>query len=154
MNVRRCRKSDAEDIAELHSKTVKAVNSEDYSKEIIRKWSDTDSSLYKDLSEFDQVKYFVAEKDGNIFGFSCLNTEEKAIKAIYTDKDHQGEGFGTALLKKMEEFAREKGIDSLTCDSSITAKKFYQSKGYEVVRQTESEKGCVKIAGFLMKKKI
>ena len=53
------------------------------------------------------------------------------------DKDYQGKGIGTALLKKLEEIVKGKNADLLWVSSVPETKSYYEKKGFVLVLEGE-----------------
>ena len=53
------------------------------------------------------------------------------INALYLAPEILGQGFGKKIANLMMEKARAMGADHITLESSITARKFYKSLGFE-----------------------
>lgn len=149
MNIREYNESDAEAHAEVHRESVRQIASEDYSEEIIEAWSDTSP----EDSELEEEKVrFVAEKEGEIVGFSDYDLETNELSGLYVKPGFTGKGIGEKLLEKVEEDARENGLDSLWCKSTVTAKSFYQKNGYQLVEETVHEIDGLEMKAYRMEK--
>lgn len=153
MEIRKFRREDFNIIRDLHEKTVRYVNSIDYTKEQIETWpgiSDNYSSLLKSLEK--SISY-VALINNKIVGFGDINNLGY-ISRLYTDKDFQGKGIGSALLKKLEEEAMNLGLKEIKLESTTSAKPFYESKGYEVIEKILSNIQGVQHEDWAMVKKL
>ncbi|CAM4480371.1 GNAT family N-acetyltransferase [Paenibacillus tarimensis] len=88
---------------------------------------------------------FVAEVQGNVVGMIGVREvyyyEEDGtaaqISALVTKQEHQGKGIGKALVRYVESWALEKGIQVLTLTSGIKeervkAHEFYKAIGFEI----------------------
>jgi putative acetyltransferase len=136
MEIRKYRESDSEEKRKLHMKVIKEVNKDDYSKHQIQAWTtfDEGSSVSKEV-----IERWVAVKNGGIVGFSDYRYDEGSITGVYVHPDHLREGIGSKLLEKIVEDARNRGLEKLKCQSSVTAREFYQKHGFEVVEETTYE---------------
>ena len=151
MNIREYTFEDAEAHAEVHRKSVRGLASEDYRNEVIEAWSTKepeDSPL-----EEEKVR-FVAEKDGEIVGFSDYNRKTKELSGLYVKPGYTGRGIGEKLLDRAEKDAKENDLDLLWCKSTITAKKFYQDHGYEITEETSHEIEGLDMKAYRMEKKL
>jgi ribosomal protein S18 acetylase RimI-like enzyme len=85
--------------------------------------------------EFEEVSFVLRNDDNDIVGgivgtyyWKCLH-----INFFWIDETVRGSGFGTKLLKEMENFAVEKKCRLIQLDTfSFQAPEFYRKKGYEV----------------------
>jgi ribosomal protein S18 acetylase RimI-like enzyme len=94
----------------------------------------------------DEIAYFVAEDDDSVVGYLSgrqkENGETATISAIYADPNRRGEGIGTALLERFEEFCRDRGcrtIELWALAENDIGHSFYQSRGFEPVERKETE---------------
>ena len=128
---------DAKSIIKVHYDSVHKIASKDYETEILNDWSPkvTTERIKKFLENQLKGKEYtvVAEIKGKIVGFGVIVPKEKEIRAVYVSPKTKRFGIGTALLKRLEKFAKRKGINKLHLSSSITAEKFYLKNGYKVV---------------------
>lgn len=63
--------------------------------------------------------------------------ENLELRACYVAPAASRKGVGSALVKEIEDVAREQSVPRLEVDSSMTAKCFYRTVGYEVVERGE-----------------
>ena len=63
------------------------------------------------------------------------------VRAVYVHPDHARHGVGSALLAELEGYARGRGLDRLSLQSSLNAVGFYERAGYERVGEGESPGG-------------
>jgi len=52
------------------------------------------------------------------------------LDVIYIHHEYQGQGIASDLLQRMENKAKENGLDMITSDVSIAAKPFFMKRGY------------------------
>lgn len=135
MRIREAEVKDSEEITKLHKRTVKEINGRDYQEETIKEWIENITKENTE-KEIEQTNFYIAEEQGRIIGFVNFN-EERTIYQIYVSPDHLDKGIGTKLLEKAEKEAREKGIKKIKGNSTLTAQKFFQKKGYKLKREIE-----------------
>ncbi len=58
------------------------------------------------------------------------------IAQLYTDKPYRGKGYGSLLLKMLEEFALKSGISQVYLFTS-TAEKIYKKRGYKQIERVK-----------------
>jgi len=83
---------------------------------------------------------FVAEEDSNILGFvsvyitdEILNGPQARIGGLVVDSNARGKGVGRILMTAAEDWAKEKGSQTMKLSSSmerVEAHKFYEKIGY------------------------
>lgn len=99
----------------------------------------------------------VAEmEDGEVVGFISLDTVSKevgvdgSIGALYIDKNHQGKGYGTALIKAAVDILKEQGAKRFVLTAFKENKKacsFYDSLGGRVLSEKIEIIGGVEAVG-------
>lgn len=151
MKIRRYKKSDAEEKAEVHSESVREIASDDYSKQEIEVWSDVEVEQ-EPLPE-EKVRN-VAIQDEIIVGFGEYNREENEVTGLYVQPDYTGRGIGEKLLEKVEKNAKEQGLEKLTCLSTVTAKDFYQKHGYKVLAEKTRQMEDQNLKVYKMEKEL
>ncbi len=149
------RKFSGEDTASLVSlfhDTVHTINGKDYPMEQLDAWAPVLPDLKKWRTRFKSSKTLIAEFDGKIVGFGNLENELSTIGLLYVHKDHQGQGVATALLKKLEKNLIENGVKAATVEVSITARPFFERRGYRLVRENRKMLNGREFLDFIMEK--
>ena len=80
--------------------------------------------------------------------------DKKRITGIYVHPDFLRQGVGSRLLEKIIEDAREKGLEELHCESSVTAKGFYREYGFKVVEEVVHETSGEDLKAFKMVREV
>lgn len=153
MLIRPYQQSDTDQIARLFHNTIREINRVDYSTEQVKAWA-PDDIYFKDWATFCQSKYtFVADEKGLIAGFAQIE-ESGYIDCFYCHKDYQGVGVGNLLFKAILKKAVELKLKELTVESSITARSFFENKGFCVVTSQKVFRRGRVLNNFLMKKAV
>lgn len=148
MVYRKYRPSDCEKIAELFYQTVHSVNQKDYTPEQLDAWATGQVDLVQWNRTLSDHYTVVAEEDGVILGFGDI-AEDGYLDRLYVHKDHQGQGIATALCDRLE---RTVGAQSIATYASITARPFFEKRGYQTVKPNQVERNGVRLTNYLMKK--
>lgn len=90
---------------------------------------------------------------GLLIGFGTLD-DCGNIDMLYTHKDHQGQGIASRILLKLESIAATSGNTSISADVSLTARPFFERKGYTIVRRQTVMRRGVELVNFHMKKQL
>lgn len=151
MNIRKYRPEDLEDKKKAHRKAIREIASKDYSEDEIDAWTSFDD--YGSIDN-DVVEGWVAIADGELVGFADYRKDEGSVINVYVDPDYLRRGIGSRLLEKVLQDARNKGLDKLTAEASVTAKEFYQSHGFEVVEETVHKTNGEELQAFKMRKSL
>ena len=148
MQLREYIPSDCAQLVELFYQTVHSVNAQDYTREQLDAWAtgEVDSQAWD--KSFRAHRTIVATESGKIVGFGDMD-ETGYLDRLYVHKDYQGQGIASAICDELERFAAGK---TFTTHASITAKLFFQHRGYHVVRKQEVIRHGVVLTDFVMEK--
>lgn len=156
--VRQYRSADCAAMAELLFETVHAVNARDYSAEEVDAWADGHVDLAAWDASFLEHDTLVAEEaeTGTIIGFADM-AADGYLDRLYVHKDHQGEGVATALCDALE--SRATCQDSarpaaFVTHASITARPFFEHRGYAVVHEQQVVRHGIPLINFVMRKAV
>ncbi|MGN0133531.1 MAG: GNAT family N-acetyltransferase [Anaerotignum sp.] len=148
MQLREYITSDCEQLAKLFFQTVHSVNAKDYTKEQLDVWA----TGIVDLKEWDKsfLKHhtIVAIENNEIVGFGDID-ESGYLDRLFVHREHQREGIASAICDKLECSANK---NKITTHASITAKPFFEQRGYHVVQQQEVVRNGISLTNFLMEK--
>jgi GNAT superfamily N-acetyltransferase len=88
---------------------------------------------------------FVALEEGYFIGCACGSTNGFSdkhwfyLEELFLEKAYRRQGLGAAMLRKLEENAAARGIESIyTWTAGYEAPEFYKRQGYEVFCETKS----------------
>lgn len=141
MEIRRYKKGEEAQIWNLFLNTVQHVNSNDYSIAQINAWASEDITADVWLGKIQAIAPYVAVYRDEIIGYADLQNSGY-IEHFFCHHQHQRTGVGSALFSYIEAKARKLGIIEMSADVSITAKPFFESKGFVAIKQQlVSQKG-------------
>ena len=149
MRIRRYRSSDCEELAELFYNTVHTVNAGDYSKEQLDVWATGNVDLEQWDRSFREHESGVAIDGGRIVGFGDIDGTGY-LDRLYVHKDYQGKGIATAICNELE---RAAGTDRVITHASVTAKRFFENRGYQLAKEQRVKRQGVFLTNFVMIKK-
>lgn len=153
MRLRPFQIADTSAVFQLFYETVHSVNLKDYSPAEVEAWvPSTQPDLTKWGERFLQQHTLIAEVNGQLAGFANLDEEGLNIDMVYTHKDFQGQGVATALVDRLEAQARKNGAIAISLAASITARPFFERRGYRHIRDNEVERRGVMLRNFIMRK--
>ncbi|MFJ7826598.1 GNAT family N-acetyltransferase [Psychrobacillus sp. NPDC096623] len=156
MKIIKYNETDTEGIVSLFYETVHSVNSKDYSQSELNAWAPRDEQESKMMSwkeSLGQNITFVAIVNDKVVGFSDL-THNGHLDRLYVHKDYQGQGIATALIDMLESEAKKLNLLEIDTEASITAKPFFEHRGYKIVCSQTVERRGVNLSNFKMIKKI
>jgi len=145
--LREYRPSDCGELTDLYYNTIQTVNARDYSKEQVDAWSASRSDLERWDRSLREHFSVVAVKDGEIVGFGDID-RTGYLDRLFVHKDHQGEGVATAICEKLEQAVCGKIVSHV----SITARPFFEKRGFRVVKEQQVRRRGVFLTNFVMEK--
>ena len=151
MRLRKYRSEDWEEVMELFRGTVHSVNSADYTEPQLDAWAPKDMDLPGLKNRLLNTYAVVAEKDGVIVGFGNADVAGY-FDCIYTHKDYQGMGIATLIADDIEKYLVRNGVQIVTTDASITAKPFFEKRGYTADKEQSVECRGQYFTNFKMRK--
>jgi len=129
--IRRWRPEDTEELATLFKRTVREIASRDYSADQIAAWAMGPDDFAERMAA--RVT-FVAVEGTRLVGFIQYEPPDH-IDMTYVHAERQNMGVATALLKALEDEARSRNVPTLRVEASITARPFFEKRGYAVIAQ-------------------
>lgn len=88
----------------------------------------------------------VAEKDGMIIGFGDM-ADSGYLDRLYVHKDYQRMGIAAAICDVLEKSVKS---DKITTHASVTAKGFFEKRGYKAVKEQQVERMGVLLTNYVM----
>lgn len=146
--------ADIPDLREMCKATLRAVNIADYTPEEIEDWASCsdDTSHLTDL--ITNLHFLVALNEaGEIIGFTSIR-KDGYLHSMFVHKDYQRRGVASFLLSKAEEYAIENQIETITSEVCITAKPFFERKGYSVIEEQKRKANRLCLTNYWMKKEL
>lgn len=145
--------SDCKELSELFYNTVHTINRKDYTLEQLDAWADSHVDLAAWDASFLAHHTVVAEEDGRLIGFGDMD-QNGYLDRLYVHKDYQGRGIAKALCDCLENRGREvqKAGGCFTTHASITARPFFERRGYRVVKEQQVERRGQKLTNYVMEK--
>ena len=133
MFVRGYQMSDCKEITELFYNTVHTINAKDYTKEQLDVWATGQADLEKWNQSLQEHYSIVAIDNKIIVGFGDI------------DKD----GYLDRLFVHCNQL--EQAVDGkITTYASITAKPFFEKRGYKVVKERQVERQGIFLTNYVM----
>lgn len=150
MKIRRYEPGDLWQVTVLFYDTVHTVNAADYSPEQLDAWADGAPDAERWNRSLLAHHSLVAVEDGGlIVGFGDIDATGY-LDRLYVHKDRQGLGIATALCDRLE-----RAVDApvITTHASITARPFFEGRGYRVLREQRVERHGVRMTNYVMEKR-
>lgn len=146
LTIRSYRPGDCPELLRLFYGTVHTVNARDYSPEQLNAWADGRPDMARWERSLLEHTTLIAELDGMITGFGDI-ANDGYLDRLYVHRDYQGMGIATALCGRLET-----GHGYITTYASITARPFFEGRGYRVVRENRAVRHDIELINYLMEK--
>lgn len=146
MYLRKYKSSDCKCLTELFYDTVHTVNAKDYTKEQLDAWAPYEIDLIewdKSLSEHYSI---VAVQDDIVVGFGDID-KSGYLDRLYVHKDYQRQGIATAVCNELEDAVNSFEIFTY---ASVTAKPFFEKRGYKIVSEQRVVRNGVYLTNYKM----
>lgn len=144
------RPGEAAALVRLFYGSVHGVCLGDYTQEQVNVWADgtADPAVWE--QSLLKHRTLVARIGGEIAGFADL--DGNYLDRLYVHRDFQRQGVATALVSALETAAREQGEIRMTVHASITARPFFEKRGWRVVKEQQVERKGILLTNFVMEK--
>lgn len=146
MIIRKYKNGDLGTVSGLFYETVHSVNAKDYTPEQLCAWANNAESLKSRSDDLLKHNTLIAEIGGVTVGFGSID-KSGYLDLLFVHKDYQGQGVAAALCDELE-----KGFTVIKTFASVTAKPFFEGRGYCAVKEREVERAGVKLKNYEMQK--
>lgn len=146
--------TDIPELREMYKATLRTVNIANYTLEEIEDWASCgdDTAHLADL--ITNLYFIVALNEANqIIGFTSIR-KDGYLHSMFVHKDYQRKGVASFLLSKAEEYAIENQMKTITSEVCVTAKPFFERKGYTVVKEQKRKANKLCLTNYWMIKRI
>lgn len=139
--------SDCKELAKLFYDTVHTVNAQDYTKEQLAAWATGNIDLEKWNQSFLEHDSIIAIEDNIIIGFGDID-KTGYLDRLFVHKDYQRKGIATAICNQLE----SKKFKKIITHASVTARPFFEKRGYVLVKQQQVKRNGTLLTNFVMEK--
>ena len=145
MLVREYQISDCKEITELFYNTVHTVNVKDYTEEQLGVWATGQVDLEKWNQSLQEHYSIVAIENEVIVGFGDID-KTGYLDRLFVLADYQGKGIATVICNQLEQAVQ----GDITTHASITAKPFFEKRGYKLVKEQQVERQGIFLTNYVM----
>ena len=128
--VRNYRHDDLDAVIEIFQRAIREIASRDYSPAHVDSWSRVDRGEWAEWRLTRPT--WVAEIDGRPVGFSDLEADGH-LDMMFVHPRFQGIGVATSLLERVEREAQSLDLQQVFVEASITARPFFERRGFRSV---------------------
>ena len=152
--IRPYRDGDAEAMAEVYERAIRAIGARDYTPQQVDAWIGQGPRTERfRLRMTDGRRCWVAVDHANrVQAFIDLEADGH-IDFLYAAPELAGTGVARRLLAKVEEAAVSSGIGRLYVEASEPARRFFLKHGFRVVERRDFERGGVPIHNYTMERR-
>lgn len=146
MQIRPYTSDDLSSVYKLFVDTIHIINLKDYNTSQIKAWSNINiNELNKKMLSTNSK---VITENNNILGFANID-DTGYIDMFYIHADYQGVGLGSLLLNSLE---NDVDVKLFSVHASITARPFFEQRGYQVKHQNRVHVRGRKFINYTMTK--
>jgi putative acetyltransferase len=129
------------------------VNRAHYTEEQVRAWAPERPDPDEWHARMSARTTLVAEDDDGVAGFAELE-DDGHLDMLYVREDAGGRGVGRRLCAAVEEEARRRGLTRISTKASITARPFFEKRGFGVLREQKVLRRGVELTNYAMEKQL
>ena len=145
MEIRAYQPADCAATADLFYRTVHTVNAADYTKEQLDAWATGQVDLEEWNRSFQAHFTLIAVEGSAIVGFGDMDASGY-LDRLFVDAEHLRRGIASALCNRLE--ASVPG--TIRTRSSVTARPFFEQRGYRVIRELKAARRGVLLPCYEM----
>lgn len=152
--IRRARTDDLPALRTLFRLTVCTVNRRDYSEEEVEDWACCGDDTTRWQRWMAAYRIFVlTDSTGSLLGYTAVS-EAGELHALFVHPQHLGKGVATRLLERAEAEAYAAGARCIVTEASLTARPFFERRGYRTVRRQQRKACRLFLTNFRMEKQL
>ena len=134
MNLRQITIKDQLELKKVYFDSIQSLNEKIYSQEQKRAWSSQSWINPNFDKSITQGKGWLLTEKGIIIAFATRYPRNR-IALFYCRGKFQRKGCGSKLLHKLEDEAREEGLDSLSTEASFISYKLFLKNKWKIIRK-------------------
>ena len=143
---------DLEALLRLFYESVHRTACADYTTEQLDAWAPEAPDQHVWKKKFSTTETWVVEKNGVPVGFA--NREKDYFDCLYVAPAHQCRGVAAMLAEAVEQAAAREGITRLTVEASRPARRFFEKRGYRILRAQRVERRGQTLENFVMEREM
>lgn len=147
MKIRKYQQSDCKELTELFYNTVHTVNAKDYTEKQLNVWATGQMDLRQWNLSLQEHYSVVAVENDRIVGFGDID-KTGYLDRLFVHADYQRKGIATSICNQLEQLVE----GNITTHASITARPFFEKRGYKVVKEQQVERQGIFLTNYVMAK--
>jgi putative acetyltransferase len=145
--------ADLEAIIAVFMSAVHRVAARDYKPAQLRAWAPAEIDRARWVERRLNRETWVAERDGAVVGFTDLEPDGH-LDMMFVAADAQGLGVASRLEAEVEASARRQGLARIFTEASLTARPFFERRGYVILTAQEVSVRGETLTNFRMEKRL
>lgn len=154
ISIRQANTNDIPDLKDLYHNTIQTINRQDYTQEEADDWASCGNSTSR-WEELISTRYFIVAENSKaeIVGFASISIQGY-LHSMFVHKNFQRKGIASLLLMNLELYANQNNICQITSEVSITARPFFERKGYTVEKEQKRQANKLYLKNYWMIKSL
>jgi putative acetyltransferase len=149
--IRPCHADDIDLLIDIFRASVRESARRDYTEQQILAWAPAEIDRAAWAGRYERRPAWLAEIEGRPVGFGDLEADGH-LDMLYVHPAYQGRGAASALLTEVERAAHLQDIDCLHTYASITARPFFERRGFKLIAQQTVAVRGQSFVNYLMEK--
>lgn len=149
IDIRKATPEDLEELQALFVNTITSTCAKDYSTKQIEAWTSSIGNIDRWNRLILNQYTIVADFEGVIVGFAALDDSDY-LDFLYVHTDHQRKGIATQLYDALKLESLREGSYKLHADVSLSARPFFESKGFEMESENKKDINGIEILNYRM----
>lgn len=145
--------SDLKEMQKLYSETIQHVCKNDYNSAQINVWISGAKNTERWIDVINTQFVLLATIEDKIVGFGTLK-DGNYIDFFYIHKEFQRQGIADRLLTELQLEAKKQHSKVITSDVSITARPFFEKKGFIVKAEQRNIRFGIELINYKMEKNL
>ncbi len=145
--------SDLAEMQKLFVETIQSVCKNDYNPNQINAWVSGAENTQRWIDVIEKQFVLLAIIENKIVGFGTLK-ENNYIDFFFIHKDYQRQRIANKIFTELELEAKKNHSKIITSDISVTAKPFFEKKGFVVKMEQKNMVKGVEIINYKMEKEL
>ena len=134
MNLKQITSKDQLDLKKIYFNSIISIDERIYSKEqkiawASQAWDDNNFNL-----TVDKGQGWLIKMRNNVIAFA-LRYPNNRIALLYCKGDSQRKGYGTRLIHKLEQEAKQEGLPFLSTEASLISYKLFLRNNWQIIRK-------------------
>ena len=137
---------------EIYPKAIRGVFSKYYGPEKIEAWAQIDDRKHYANNRLSRPTW-ITNYNGEPAGWSDLEASGY-LDMMFVHPQYQGLGIASRLLKTVEDTSRKQGQPVITTEASLTARPFFEQRGFDIAAAQEVQIRGRTLKNFRMEKRL